>query len=447
MKQTFAIGISFAVVLVGTGCDSAGGGGGGASSPTNQYDSSFAKAWFDTAYDVVKTEGLPPPIASRLYGYAGVALYESVLGGMPNHRTLAGQLNGLASLPATAGNQYHWPAVANAALPALLKSLLPTASAPSISMIDTLEQQFATQFQTEVGVDTYDRSVALGQTLATSIASWAAADGITQNTSGCVYNVPPPGNGAWEPTPPAFAPNPALPCWGQQRPFVLAAGNECPAIVPPAYDEDPGSAFYAEVLVVYNTGNNLTQEEQDIATFWADGPVTTGTPPGHWVSIVGQVCEQTGAMLDVAAEAYARVGIAVADAFIQCWYTKYEVNLCRPVTYIQNVVSLDDPAAATWPPFIATPAFPEYTSGHSTQSGAASLVLTDLFGSVPFVDDTHADLGFPARSFDSFFDAAKEAAISRLYGGIHYSFACELGVDQGQCVGQTILDHVTFQDS
>jgi hypothetical protein len=155
-------------------------------------------------------------------------------------------------------------------------------------------------------------------------------------------------------------------------------------------------------------------------------------------------------MLDVAIEAYARVGIAVADAFICCWEMKYTYGYLRPITYIHDAAGLNDPAWNTAPGIgggnIATPPFPEYTSGHSTQSGAAAFVLTDLLGNVEFVDDTHADLGLASRRFSSFAEAAQEAAISRLYGGIHYRAAIERGVDQGVCVGDVILDEVSFRE-
>jgi membrane-associated phospholipid phosphatase len=179
--------------------------------------------------------------------------------------------------------------------------------------------------------------------------------------------------------------------------------------------------------------NNLTDEQRAIALFWADDPSVTATPPGHSVSIATQVLRAVDGGLDTAAETYAKVGMAVADAFIACWNTKYSYNLVRPVTYIQAFIDAD------WLPILVTPPFPEYTSGHSAQSGAAAQVLTDLFGRrFAFVDRTHEDRGLPARSFVSFFQAAGEAAISRLYGGIHYRPAIVRGLEQGRCVGQAV---------
>lgn len=139
-----------------------------------------------------------------------------------------------------------------------------------------------------------------------------------------------------------------------------------------------------------------------------------------------------GYSLDVAAEAYARVGIAVSDAFIACWNTKFRYNLLRPVTYIRRLI---DP---TWSSLLVTPPFPEYRSGHSAQSGASAQVLTDLSGPLAFTDHTHDDRGLPPRTFSSFFEAAEEAALSRLYGGIHFRTAIELGLEQGRSIGREV---------
>jgi membrane-associated phospholipid phosphatase len=257
----------------------------------------------------------------------------------------------------------------------------------------------------------------------------------------CPYT-PPVGPGLWVPTPPSFAPSPLQPCWGQLRPWVLTSSDECAPPPPPAYATDPTSAFYALALEVYNTNLYLTDEQQTIALYWADNAGVTGTPPGHWVAIVGQFARHQSLALMAAAEAYARLGLAVADAFIGCWQTKYTANLLRPVTYIQDVI---DP---TWLPLLVTPNFPAYTSGHATQSGAAATVLTDMFGVVAFTDTLFADHGLvppqAPRTFTSFAEATEEAAISRLYAGIHYSSDNNNGLAQGRCIGQVILDRIAF---
>ena len=174
----------------------------------------------------------------------------------------------------------------------------------------------------------------------------------------------------------------------------------------------------------------LSPEQEAIARFWSDDPGATPTPPGHWISILTQVVRALDLPLDRAAEAYALVGIAVADAFISCWNAKYRDNVLRPVTYIRRLIDPD------WTPLLITPPFPEYTSGHSVQSAAAAHVLSKLFGRLAFTDRTHERRGLAPRSFGSFMEAAREAAISRLYGGIHFRAACERGFDQAICIGK-----------
>ncbi|MCK6462105.1 MAG: vanadium-dependent haloperoxidase, partial [Planctomycetes bacterium] len=206
------------------------------------------------------------------------------------------------------------------------------------------------------------------------------------------------------------------------------------------YSTVPGSQLYIEEREVYDAVNNLTAEQKAIALFWADDPGATSTPPGHWVNIVSQFCVEDDLSLLVAAEAYARVGIAMADAFITCWEAKFTHNQMRPVTYIQENFDRD------WLPLVGTPPFPDWISGHSTESGAASVVLADLFGERSFADWTHVGRGLPVRFFDSFAHAAEECAMSRLYAGIHIRSANETGVTVGRNIGQAVVDRITFRN-
>lgn len=406
------------------------------------YESDVPVAWFDLALTLIQeTEGFTPPVASRALGYLGVTLYETVQPGMPGYHTLVGQLNELKGVPRVEWSAgYHWPTAANAALAEMMRKMFPTASPVNLAAIDALEEQFAQTFIAEVNTPAYRRSVLWGQAVADAVFAWSLTDG---GHEGYLRNfptdyTPPVGPGLWVSTPPGYA-RALQPTWGENRPFALDGGDTCPAPSPPDYSEATDSAFYAEAIEVYEVGLDRTPEETAIAEFWSDDPGRTSTPPGHWVSILNQVLVHQESNLDVAAEAYAKVGIAVADAFITCWYTKFEYNLVRPITYIQEVIdpgwntpNLTDP--------VTTPPFPEYTSGHSVQSGAAATVLTELFGdNFAFVDHTHEARGLPARSYPSFNAAADEAAISRLYGGIHYRSAIELGVAQGRCVGERVL--------
>lgn len=419
---------------------SSGGGGGSKSTPAAQQAPDAAVQWFDLLYEAIRDESLSPPVASRIIGYTGVAAYEAVVPGMPDHRSLGDQLNDFDPLPELPKGRYHWPSVMNAAVAGTLEGLLAGASAPTLQAIDDLRTSLEDEAAMEISMEVLDDSTARGQEIAMAILAWSMDDGYDV-WNNCAFT-PPTGDGLWEPTPPGMAP--ALqPCWGKLRPFVLLFGAECSALAPPAYSEDPGSVFYKEALEVYDTVNALTADQLDIAQFWADNPGGTGTPPGHWISIVGQVAEQYDMNLEEVVEAYARVGLGVADAFISCWDMKFYYNLVRPITFIQSPSGINDPAWVT-APGVGTPPFPEYTSGHSVQSGAAAHLLDDLWGDLSFDDDTHAGL-YPMRSFDGFLEAADEAAISRLYGGIHYRAAIERGVEQGRCIGQVILAEVEFR--
>jgi hypothetical protein len=409
--------------------------------PADRTSPEVAWTWFEQLYDIVKAEKTTPPPASRIYGITAVGLYESIAGGTSKNRSLAGQLNGLTSVPQPNHNEtYHWPAVANALFADTIRGLYPTMSQASQDAVNNLEQDFATRYQAEVSAAVYERSVAHGQAVARAILDWAATDGFSIYNN-CAY-VPAPVAGAWKPTPPDYNPAPLQPCWGQIRPMILSSGEECPPPGHPPFSTQPTSDFYTAGREVYDVSLNLTTEQKTIATYWSDGPGATGTPPGHWVAIVSQLARNDGVSLAVAAEAYARIGIGVHDAFIRCWAAKYFYNLQRPVTYINENIDED------WRPFIVTPAFPTYTSGHSTQSAAAARALTNMFGIRGFTDTTHVDHNLsPAqapRTFDSFNDAAAEAAVSRLYGGIHFSFDNDDGLISGNCIADKIRDRIRF---
>ena len=186
---------------------------------------------------------------------------------------------------------------------------------------------------------------------------------------------------------------------------------------------------------MHRIANAATQEQRQFALYWADDPGKTPTPAGHWVFIATDLLKARKATLAEAAEAYVRLNLALADAFIANWATKYQVNLLRPATYVQLVID------SNWvPTLMHTPPFPEYPSGHSGQSSAAAAVLAASFGAdTGFTDNTHNDRGWGPRTFKSFKAAADEAALSRLYAGIHFRSSVEGGQVQGQCVARKVL--------
>ncbi len=399
----------------------------------SEYDAEVPTTWFDLALGLVRTTpGFSPPVAARAFGYAGVALYEAVAPGTSKRRSFAGVLNGLTRAPGPSDGAYHWPTVANGALATILRLLFPTTPSGNIAAIDELERRFAGKAQAALPFGIYKRSVARGDEVARHVFDWSTTDGgheaFRNNFPGYT---PPSGPGLWVPTPPGLLP--ALqPYWGGNRPFVPGSSEPCAPGPPPYFSESVGSAFYAEARECYGVTSGLSPEQKAIARFWSDDPGQTATPSGHSVSILTQVARELNLTLDRAAEAYAKVGVAVADSFVACWRTKYQYNLLRPVTYIRSVI---DPS---WTSLLVTPPFPEYTSGHSVQTAAAAHVLTSLFGQLAFMDHTHDAQGLPPRAFSSFAAAAEEAAVSRLYGGIHFRAAIERGLEQGACIGEQV---------
>ncbi len=413
--------------------------------PATAYSANVAIDWFLLSLQLAQqTPGFSPPVAARAFAYLGLTLYEAVVPGMPGHQSLAGQLNELSSLPwAQPDEPLHWPTVANAALATMTRMMWPTASAENKARIDLLERNIPLKHSADfdpasVTPETANRSDSFGRLMAMAIMTWARTDGGHEawgplRRSRQPY-VPPSGEGQWTATPPAFA-APLLPYWGSNRPMVLASAADCPAPPPPPYAEVPGSAFYAEGQEVHRIATQATQAQRQFALYWADDPGKTPTPAGHWMHITGDILKAKKASLAEAAETYARLGPAMSDAFVASWHTKYTVNLLRPVTYVQLVID------SNWvPTLMDTPAFPEYPSGHSVQSSAAAGVLGALLGErYPFTDNTHNDRGWGPRSFDSFKAAADEAALSRLYAGIHFRSGVVGGQAQGQCVAQRVL--------
>ena len=378
--------------------------------------------------------------------------YESILAGLPGRRSFAGQLSELESLPEAQPDEVlHWPTVANATLAALTQMLLPNAPPDWKARFEALERnmpvaQLADFDPVQHTPEVIIRSETHGKLLAMALMTWARTDGghdvlgprrVRLDAAYVSPSLP----GAWVPTPPRFA-RPLLPNWGSNRPFMPDIHRHCVPPGPPRYDEAVGSAFYREAEEVWHTSVGATEEQRRVALYWADDPGKTPTPAGHWAWILTDLLRDRKATLATAAEQYARLGIAMSDAFVAAWKVKFEVNLLRPVTYIQ--LAFD----GNWvPPLMETPPFPEYPSAHSVQSGAAAAVLEAFYGSdTAFDDRTHNDRGWGPKRFRDFRSAADEASASRLYAGIHFPSAIEHGVTQGRCIGAQALALLTRRE-
>jgi hypothetical protein len=362
----------------------------------------------------------------------GVAVFEAVASGDRSLVSLVGQLNGLSALPDRARSQvYDTAVILNAVLDPLIHAFFANTGPTGQHAMQTLTGRLAAQSSDGVAADVVAASRSYGATLAAAVLDWAAGDGAVIENMGFPrewsLNKAP---GHWVPTSKIVLQQaPLLPDWGKNRPFAVPVGEGCVLPPPTEYSEEKGSAFYAEAMEVYTVAKGRTDAQTTIARFWSDDAMLSWTPPGHWIAILNQVVAEKGLDLVAHVEALARMGVAMADAFIGCWAAKYQYDLIRPVSYIKKVIDKD------WEPLLTTPPFPEYPSGHSTQSAAAATVLVALFGEgYGFTDHSPTPDGVPERSFAGFWEAANEAAISRLYGGIHFRPAIERGQDQGRCI-------------
>jgi PAP2 superfamily len=299
--------------------------------------------------------------------------------------------------------------------------------------MSALEEKLHAQVSANRPSDVVRRSEDFGHAVAAAVLAWSQNDGgaVIENMGFPMQYQLTKGPAHWVPTSTiALQQNPLLPNWGENRPFAMPTSTACALPAPPDYSEDKNSEFYKQALEVFQIKKDITPEQRTIARFWSDDPMLSPTPPGHWISIALQLFDLRKTNLEDRVDVLARLGMAEADAFIGCWNTKYQYDLLRPVTYIRRTM---DPK---WESLLITPPFPEYPSGHSTQSGAAAAVLTKFFGeNFAFEDATHVKDGLPARKFSSFAAAANEAALSRLYGGIHFRAAIERGLEQGRCIG------------
>lgn len=386
--------------------------------------------WTKAIYAQVKAERVLPPAAARVYAYVAVAGYEALVGGMPRHRSLGGRLNDFE--PSPRGRGVDWEISANEAMGVVAQAMFADRSEASRAALEAHRSAVGAALSERAPRGLIARSVRHGVAVGDHVAARSMRDRYAE-TRGLPFT-PPVGPSLWVPTPPNFGTS-IEPHWGQVVSFALASNDECRPERPVPYSEEVGSSFWEQAKTVHDTVAGLTDEQRATALFWRDNPDgSTGLPSGHWMLTACAASVELGLDLGRTAEVLALTGIALADGFTSCWTEKYESNLLRPVTYIRRVID------SGWASPVNSPAFPEYTSGHSVGSGAAAGVLTALLGDVTYVDDVGVQNGYPLRTFTSFAQAAEEAAISRLYGGIHYPMGITAGLAQGADVATKVLE-------
>ncbi len=399
--------------------------------------------------DIIVHDIFSPPVASRIYAYPSIAAYEALKHDYPEFGTMAGQLTELTPVPEPdPDKEYSFPLASYHAYIIVGKALI-----FSEEKMETFQESLYQELKDKgIPEDIYNRSIDYGQQVADHILVWADGDNYKQTRTFPKYTVM-SDDYAWKPTPPDYMEG-IEPHWNKIRPFVIDSANQFVPKPPTPFSMEKNSQFYKETMEVYDVGVNLTEEQQEIASFWDCNPYVSHhrghamfatkkiTPGGHWIGITSIATKQAELDLMNTVHTYAKVSIALADAFISCWDEKWRSILIRPETVINEYIDED------WVPFLQTPPFPEHTSGHSVISRAAAITLTDILGdNFAFNDTTEMEYGLPARQFNSFLEASEEAAVSRLYGGIHYRPAIQYGVEQGEEVGKFVISNLKTRSS
>ena len=371
------------------------------------------------------------------WGYMGIGLYEAVRPGIKGAVSFSTKnlYRKMPAMPEPENNQgYSWPVSANAALASMVRSFFTGLTPANIASIDSLENAYNEKLRPAQNSEVFNRSQAYGRSIATAMNSWSLTDDF--NISNIGYTPPPPFPGSWQPTPPLFQPIPINPFFKDATPFLAEDVTAISPKFPLAYSETPGSPFYNMVKQVYDVNKALTPEQRAIALFWVDQGNGLGyTPAGHDYLFITEAMEQNNVSLGIAAEAYAKAGIALRDGLIVTFRSKYDNFLVRPVTYIQKVI---EPG---WLPVFPTPPHPEYPAAHAMGTGTVMQAVERVLGpNITVTDHSYDFRGYAPMKFTSVFNYAEMAGISRNYGGIHYLISINVGLQMAKEIGNRVGD-------
>ena len=398
---------------------------------------------------VVMGNNFSPIVASRNYAYAAIAGYEVTAAGKPNqYQSLAGQLKGLSAMPTPKDTSLIDFPYASLVAFCMVGEAVTFPEGSLKEYTDSLHQLVKAHGMSNKMIEA---SEGFAKEIGKTIIAWSKKDNYARTRTAeryTVKDIP----GRWVPTPPMYA-SAAEPHWFEIRTMVLDSANQFRPAPPPIFNvKDKKSEYYKNVMMVKEAVENLTEEQKHIANFWDDNPFKINvnghamfstkkfSPPGHWMSIVGIANKTAKTDFATATYAYAKTGITLFDAFIHCWDAKYAFNTVRPETVINKYF---DP---NWRPLLQTPAFPEYTCGHSTISSAAAEALTSVYGdNFAYTDSTELEFGIANRSFSSFRAAAEENNWARFYGGLHYHNSCITSTEKGRQVGSWIVGHLKMK--
>ncbi len=395
--------------------------------------------------DVMVHDVTNPPLAARFFAYTCLAGYEVVAQNNPKFKSMTGVLNKYPEFrPPKKNNNFDFKLSAVLAMYQTAEKLQPSGTLVKAEQTKFIDSCKRIGFSDEV----ITASLNYASTISKKILTYAKEDGYVRISNFSKYktkNI----SGAWQLTPPAYI-LPVEPYFATIRPFILDSAAQFKAIPPIEFSTDKKSDFYKLLLANYHRGGNeLTELEKEVASFWDCNPFAVHneghmmiglkkiSPGAHWMGITGIACKKAKKTFLESMQIYTVEAIGLTDAFITCWQTKYTTNRIRPETAIRMVLD------TKWEPLLQTPPFPEYTSGHSVVSLTSAVILSHYFGEdFSFIDTMEVKYGIPEKKFDSFMQAAEEAAISRFYGGIHFMDAIENGMIQGKNVGNWVVENV-----
>ncbi len=399
---------------------------------TKQYSADVANSWFNLLTTITKNTPFPPPHSIRIFVYSGLALYESVVPGMPSHQSMYTYLT-KQEIPHDKKKDYYWPAAANAAMARLAtRIILGYNPAFDLSSVNQLEAANLATFPADLSPDDLHRSMDFGRQIAEIIFEWSNTDGTMAPGGGLAFCAPyiPSGlPGTWVPTPPGFFPA-AGACQGDLRPFLPGFSQVPLPAPPPPYSAEPGSAFYNMVYEVYENGQNLDPDEYRLSQAWRDILGVNYNTPTHLVRLTTEIITKEKLDLAEAAVLYARETIAVFDAIVAVFRAKFHYALLRPITYIHGEMGHPE-----WNPVSPTPQHPSYPSTSNAATAAAVEVLEQVFGeSYRFTDSTQKAL-YGSWEYDSFNAMLLDQGWSRILIGQNFRQAVDAARIQGRQIG------------
>lgn len=405
----------------------------------------FIKSAFHIS-EVMLHDVANPPAAARFYAYTMLSAYEVLQRTQPGMASLIKNFHLPPDFPSTpTPSQFNTSFSATYAMLETGRLIL-----PSGFILEEKQQELIRIFQKKYKLSgkALEANKAFAAKVAAQVAAYAKKDGYFSLSTLQRYRPNTKEEGRWYPTPPEYM-GAVEPQWKTIRTFFLDSASQFAPDAPAPFSKEKGSAFFNQLEEVVSVSKNLSTEQKAIAGFWDCNPFAVTysghaaiglkkiSPGGHWIGITGIACRKSGASLEKTITAHALVALSLHDAFVSCWNEKYRSDRIRPESAINKYMD------ESWRPLLQTPPFPEYTSGHSVISTASAEVLSYLFGeNFEYTDTSEEYFGLPARSFKSFKEASQEAAVSRLYGGIHFRDAIEAGQRQGAAIGKHIVTKI-----